>query len=174
MPIRVLDMSSKLTKSLAHYIVHLIPIALAARSMQGQLNSSELKVYLQSLEKDKHPSPSAPSPSPGLPANRPPEDCLPNGEIHGVSVKHINSYLHELWFKAYYYACKNSAHKDGIIQTFLSKMDIPAGDSTEKPPMKLVLGPMKAWLLRSKDLILDIHFEEARILGETNRVCAYV
>ena len=169
MPIRILNMSSKLTKSLAHYIVHLIPIALAARSMQGQLNSSELKVYLQSLEKDKRPSPSAPSPSPGLP-----EDCLPNGEIHGVSVKHINSYLHELWFKAYYYACKNSAHKDGIIQTFLSKMDIPGGNSTETPPMKLVLGPMKAWLLRSKDLILDIHFEEARILGETNRVCAYV
>ncbi|PAV23026.1 hypothetical protein PNOK_0009300 [Pyrrhoderma noxium] len=100
------------------------------------------------------------------------KDSIIVDKIYGISAKDINIYLCWLWFQAHYYVLGNGARENNSLQTFLSEMRIPVMYGNEKHFMKLVLRPMQIRLLCSKEIILEIDFREARILGDNNESSA--
>ena len=102
------------------------------------------------------------------------KDSIIVDKIYGISAKDINIYLCWLWFQAHYYVLGNGARENNSLQTFLSEMRIPVMYGNEKHFMKLVLRPMQIRLLCSKEIILEIDFREARILGDNNERYIYI
>ena len=192
--IHVLDMPSKLIKLFRHSIARLIPISLAACFMPEhsefenisdicKLTSYLTSCYLPLLAKAGHHVIYSLPDFDNLAVTTSyidysflREDSIIVDKIYDVNAKDINMYLRGLWFQAYSYVLENGARENNIIQTFLSEMRIPVMDSNEKLPLKLVLGPMQVRLLCSKELILDINFQEAHILEDNKEwyVCVCI